>query len=106
CGEDGDRRDEHDHAACAADGRRFLEEPGEAPFEELRPAELAVAVVVVGRYRHGGRFPAAVAIPCRAASCMLPRMPLYLTEHEVAGLLTPSEALEAVEESFARLARG
>jgi len=33
-------------------------------------------------------------------------MPLYLTEHEVAGLLTPSDALEAVEESFARLARG
>jgi alanine dehydrogenase len=33
-------------------------------------------------------------------------MPLYLTEADVAGLLTPAEALAAVEGSFARLARG
>src|SRR5215210_4975119 len=33
-------------------------------------------------------------------------MTLYLTEAEVAGLLTPSDALDAVEESFRRLARG
>jgi ornithine cyclodeaminase/alanine dehydrogenase-like protein (mu-crystallin family) len=31
-------------------------------------------------------------------------MPLYLTEDEVAGLLTPADALEAVEGSFRRLA--
>ena len=35
-----------------------------------------------------------------------PRMPLYLTEQDVAGLLTPADAVEAVEESFRRLARG
>ena len=33
-------------------------------------------------------------------------MPLYLTEAEVASLLTPSDALDAVEESLRRLARG
>ncbi len=33
-------------------------------------------------------------------------MPLYLTEADVAGLLTPADAVEAVEESFRRLARG
>ncbi len=33
-------------------------------------------------------------------------MPLYLTEAEVAELLTPAEALEAVEGSFRRLAEG
>ena len=33
-------------------------------------------------------------------------MPLYLTEAEVAELLTPAEALAAVEASFGRLARG
>ena len=33
-------------------------------------------------------------------------MPLYLTEQDVAGLLTPADALEAVESSFRRLARG
>jgi len=33
-------------------------------------------------------------------------MPLYLTEEEVAGLLTPADALEAVEGSFLRLASG
>ena len=33
-------------------------------------------------------------------------MPLYLTEQDVADLLTPADALEAVEESFRRLARG
>ncbi|HEY7538231.1 MAG TPA: ornithine cyclodeaminase family protein [Gaiellaceae bacterium] len=33
-------------------------------------------------------------------------MPLYLTEQEVAELLTPADALEAVEESFRRIARG
>jgi ornithine cyclodeaminase/alanine dehydrogenase-like protein (mu-crystallin family) len=33
-------------------------------------------------------------------------MPLYLTEQDVAALLTPVDALEAVEESFHRLARG
>ncbi|MGB2953671.1 MAG: hypothetical protein WBB74_09835, partial [Gaiellaceae bacterium] len=33
-------------------------------------------------------------------------MPLYLTESEVAELLTPADALEAVEGSFRRLAEG
>jgi ornithine cyclodeaminase/alanine dehydrogenase len=33
-------------------------------------------------------------------------VPLYLTEQEVASLLTPAGALEAVDESFRRLARG
>ena len=33
-------------------------------------------------------------------------MPLYLTEEDVAALLTPADAVEAVEESFRRLARG
>ena len=33
-------------------------------------------------------------------------MPLYLTEDELAGLLTPADALEAVEGSFRRLACG
>ena len=33
-------------------------------------------------------------------------MPLYLTEHDVEALLTPADALEAVEGSFVRLARG
>jgi ornithine cyclodeaminase/alanine dehydrogenase-like protein (mu-crystallin family) len=33
-------------------------------------------------------------------------MPLYLTEQDVARLLTPADALDAVEESFRRLARG
>ena len=33
-------------------------------------------------------------------------MPLYLTEADVAGLLTPADALEAVEGSFRRLASG
>ena len=33
-------------------------------------------------------------------------MPLYLTEADVAALLTPADALEAVEESFRRLAPG
>ncbi|HSC51526.1 MAG TPA: hypothetical protein VLD16_14790, partial [Gaiellaceae bacterium] len=33
-------------------------------------------------------------------------MALYLTEDEVAGLLTPADALEAVEGSFRRLAAG
>jgi ornithine cyclodeaminase/alanine dehydrogenase-like protein (mu-crystallin family) len=33
-------------------------------------------------------------------------MPLYLTEEDVAGLLTPADAVEAVEQSFLRLARG
>jgi ornithine cyclodeaminase/alanine dehydrogenase-like protein (mu-crystallin family) len=33
-------------------------------------------------------------------------MPLYLTEAEIAELLTPEDALEAVEECFRRLARG
>jgi len=33
-------------------------------------------------------------------------MPLYLTEAEVAGLLSPADALEAVEGSFRRLASG
>ncbi|HTS74127.1 MAG TPA: hypothetical protein VMG74_10475, partial [Gaiellaceae bacterium] len=33
-------------------------------------------------------------------------MPLYLTEDEVAGLLSPADALEAVEGSFRRLAAG
>jgi len=33
-------------------------------------------------------------------------VPLYLTEDEVAGLLTPADALEAVEGSFRRLASG
>jgi alanine dehydrogenase len=33
-------------------------------------------------------------------------MPLYLTEDEIAGLLGPAEALEAVEGSFRRLAAG
>jgi alanine dehydrogenase len=32
--------------------------------------------------------------------------PLYLTEQDVAALLTPGDAVEAVEESFRRLARG
>jgi alanine dehydrogenase len=33
-------------------------------------------------------------------------MPLYLTEDDVGGLLSPADAVEAVEESFRRLARG
>ena len=33
-------------------------------------------------------------------------MPLYLTEAEVAELLTPADALDAVEASFRRLAAG
>jgi len=33
-------------------------------------------------------------------------VPLYLTEQDVAGLLTPADALAAVEESFLRTARG
>jgi ornithine cyclodeaminase/alanine dehydrogenase-like protein (mu-crystallin family) len=33
-------------------------------------------------------------------------MPLYLREEDVAGLLTPEDALDAVEQSFHRLARG
>jgi len=33
-------------------------------------------------------------------------MPLYLRENDVAALLTPADAVEAVEQSFARLARG
>ena len=33
-------------------------------------------------------------------------MPLYLSEDDVDGLLTPEEALEAVEGSFRRLAEG
>ncbi len=33
-------------------------------------------------------------------------MPLYLTEQDVAELLTPAAAVEAVEESFRRIARG
>ena len=33
-------------------------------------------------------------------------MPLYLSEADVAALLTPADALAAVEESFRRLARG
>jgi alanine dehydrogenase len=33
-------------------------------------------------------------------------MPLYLTEAEVAELLTPAEAVEVVEQSFLRIARG
>jgi ornithine cyclodeaminase/alanine dehydrogenase-like protein (mu-crystallin family) len=33
-------------------------------------------------------------------------MPLYLTEADVAGLLSPADAVAAVEESFRRLARG
>jgi ornithine cyclodeaminase/alanine dehydrogenase-like protein (mu-crystallin family) len=33
-------------------------------------------------------------------------MPLYLTEAEVAELLTPADAIEAVEQSFHRIARG
>jgi alanine dehydrogenase len=33
-------------------------------------------------------------------------MPLYLTESEVASLLEPSDAVEAIEECFRRLARG
>ena len=33
-------------------------------------------------------------------------MPLYLTEEDVAGLLEPSDAVEAIEECFRRLARG
>jgi ornithine cyclodeaminase/alanine dehydrogenase-like protein (mu-crystallin family) len=33
-------------------------------------------------------------------------MPLYLTEDEIAGLLSPADALEAVEGSFRRLASG
>jgi ornithine cyclodeaminase/alanine dehydrogenase-like protein (mu-crystallin family) len=33
-------------------------------------------------------------------------VPLYLTEDDVAELLTPADAVEAVEESFRRLARG
>ena len=33
-------------------------------------------------------------------------MPLYLTEDDVAALLTPADAVEAVEACFARLARG
>jgi alanine dehydrogenase len=33
-------------------------------------------------------------------------MPLYLTEADVAALLTPAEAIDAVEASFGRLARG
>jgi ornithine cyclodeaminase/alanine dehydrogenase-like protein (mu-crystallin family) len=33
-------------------------------------------------------------------------MPLYLTEQDVADLLTPADAVAAVEESFRRLARG
>jgi ornithine cyclodeaminase/alanine dehydrogenase len=33
-------------------------------------------------------------------------VPLYLTEEDVAGLLTPGDAVEAVEESFRRIARG
>jgi len=33
-------------------------------------------------------------------------VPLYLTEEDVASLLTPADAVEAVEESFRRLARG
>jgi ornithine cyclodeaminase/alanine dehydrogenase len=35
-----------------------------------------------------------------------PRVPLYLTEADVAALITPADALEAVEESFRRLERG
>ena len=31
---------------------------------------------------------------------------VYLTEHDVAELLAPADAVEAVEESFRRLARG
>ena len=37
---------------------------------------------------------------------MLPAMPLYLTEADVTGLLTPADAVEAVEASFHRLAGG
>ena len=33
-------------------------------------------------------------------------MPLYLTEDDVTALLSPADALEAVEESFRRLAAG
>ena len=33
-------------------------------------------------------------------------MPLYLTEAEVGSLLTPADALAAVESSFRRLAAG
>ena len=33
-------------------------------------------------------------------------MPLYLTEGDVDGLLTPAEAVDTVEECFRRLARG
>jgi len=35
-----------------------------------------------------------------------PGVPLYLTEQEVASLLSPADAVDAVEESFRRLARG
>src|SRR6185295_17988755 len=33
-------------------------------------------------------------------------MPLYLTEHDVASLLTPDDAVPVIEESFRRLAAG
>ena len=33
-------------------------------------------------------------------------MPLYLTESDVASLLEPADAVEAVEECFRRIARG
>ena len=37
---------------------------------------------------------------------MLPVVPLYLTEADVTGLLTPADAVEAVEASFRRLGEG
>ena len=36
----------------------------------------------------------------------LPRVPLYLNESDTASLLTPADAVEAIEECFRRMARG
>ena len=95
-----------------ADRRRLLEERvSRRSRSSAALAELAVAVAVVRRRcgrlaRDGSPLPRRFLAAPRSG--ILPPVPLYLTEQEVAELLTPADALEAVEESFraARARRG
>src|SRR5581483_6062652 len=74
---------------------------------ERCPAEAEVACS-----NHAGRISCRCAAPLPVgagairAARKLPSVPLYVTEAQVAELLTPAEALAAVEGSFARSARG
>jgi alanine dehydrogenase len=87
-------RECHGQSGRRAPAGRFR--AGGEPPEEVVEPQLQVVLGVQGR----------TSLRCCGQPAIPRSMPLYLTESDVAALLTPADAVAAVEDSFRRLAAG